>query len=167
MNQILFSFFIEQSPNLQEDSVFDELFSQIFIFLMVSSVLMTIGLLIMAALRPYKFNASDEVLNNTEEVVEFIKYKRFEALYPLVYSIFVATKILLLSMFFTSKFLVYVILGFELSYLIGYCIFRPYKKIRQTESAYCYSLHNTHNIWNSLGLSVLISIFVMKNLNPS
>ncbi len=66
-----------------------------------------------------------------EEVVEFIKFKRFQPTYPIVYSMVTVVKIIFLATFFTSKFAPYFMWGVEISYLIGFIIVKPYKKIRE------------------------------------
>lgn len=89
-------------------------------------------------------------------------------MYPVIYSIFIATKIIFMALFFTNKSGVYIMWPLEIIYMIGYAIFRPYKKTREYEEKYCYLLHNLHNLWNSFGLSVLLGVLVMENLkvNP-
>jgi hypothetical protein len=99
--------------------------------------------------------------------MEFIKFKRFTQMYPAIYSIFIATKIISVTFFFTNVSAVYIMLALEIVYLIGYAIFRPYKKLREYEEKYCYPLHNLHNLWNSLGLSVLLVLILMQNLKIS
>ena len=90
-------------------------------------------------------------------------------MYPVIYSIFIAIKIIFMALFFTNKSAVYIMWPLEIIYMIGYAILRPYKKTRDYEEKYCYQLHNLHNLWNSFGLSVLLGVMVMENLkvNPN
>ena len=56
MNIIIFSFFIEQTHFLQEDQNFNRIFQQFYLFALVTSVIVTVGLLILAAVKPFSYD---------------------------------------------------------------------------------------------------------------
>lgn len=120
-------------------------------------------MLIIAAMRPFKY---DEVSSYDEdEGLSFLKFKRFNPTYPIVYTSFIAFKIIFVALFYSDSYSPYILLTIEALYFIGFLVVRPYKRIRSEEGRYCYPLHNVHNLWNSVGLIVLIIVLMIANNN--
>jgi len=125
--------------------------------------MVTIGLLILAAVKPFKYDGVS--IEEDEDSVDYVKFKRFSPTYPIIYTSVVGIKIILVALFVSDSYSPYILLAVEIVYFIGFLLVRPYKRVRNYEIKYCYSLHNLHNIWNSIGLIVLISILIIANSN--
>lgn len=85
-------------------------------------------MLIIAAFRPYKY---DEVSSYDEDDgVGFVKFKRFNPTYPIVYTSVVALKIIFLALFYSDTYSPYILLAIESVFFIGFLVVRPYKRVR-------------------------------------
>lgn len=108
--------------------MFNGIFQQFYLFVLLTSVIVTVGLLILSAVKPYRY---DEVSTyEDEDSFSLIKSKRFIPTYPIIYTTVVGMKIIFVALFVNDNYSPYILLSIETVYFIGFLIIKPYRKIR-------------------------------------